>query len=182
MLFQGLNKLKRQSIMMSIVLLAIGFIVVLCPVTYIPTLIDVIGLVMLIVAVVMILDFFTSKKSLVNFVMLTLALALIVVGGVILVFDIKTIHVLAWIFGIALIMYGLYTMINTLIFSRRSGRKGWWVMVVLSILLIFLGVIVIINPLWDTPESLMKIIGWLIVFSAIVTGVRLIWIWPIKSE
>lgn len=183
MLFQGLNKLKRRSIMSAIVLLAIGIIIVACPETYIPSLVDAIGIIALVISFVMIFDFVgSSKKSLVNFVLLTCSIALLIVGLLIMVFELKTVEALAIIFGIALIISGLYSMIYTLVFARRSGRKGWWVMVILSALVIFAGILVIVHPWWNTPEALMKFIGLVIVFIAITSAVRLIWIWPIKGE
>ena len=181
MLFEGLGKLKRQSIMASIALLAAGIVLIICPDRYIGTLINILGIVMLISACILILDFISSEKSLMDFVRMTCALVLGIVGGVVLILDTNTIYVLAWLFGIALIVYGVYSLLHALVFARRSGRTGWWVMVLLSALLIFSGVIIIIHPYWDTPAALLGIIGWTVVFSAIVSALRLIWVWPIKN-
>ena len=181
MLFEGLSKLKRQSVMASIGLLAAGIILIICPDRYIGTLINVLGAFMLLAACIMILDFVSSSKSLMDFVQMTGALALGIAGGVVLILDTNTIYVLAWLFGIALIVYGIYSLFHALVFARRSGRKGWWVMVLLSALLIFSGVIIIIHPYWNTPGALLRIIGWVVVYSAIVSALRLIWIWPIKN-
>ncbi len=181
MLFEGLSKLKRQSIMTAIILLAIGVVLIICPDRYISTLIDVLGILMLLGASIMVLDFISSEKSLMDFVRMTCALALGIAGGVVLILDTNTVYVIAWLFGIALIIYGIYSLFHALIFARRSGRKGWWVMVLLSALLIFLGVIIIIHPYWNTPGELLRIIGCVVVFSAIVSALRLIWIWPIKN-
>ena len=181
MLFEGLSKLKRQSIMTAIILLAIGVVLIICPDRYISTLIDVLGVLMLLGASIMVLDFISSEKSLMDFVRMTCALALGIAGGVVLILDTNTVYVIAWLFGIALIIYGIYSLFHALIFARRSGRKGWWVMVLLSALLIFLGVIIIIHPYWNTPGELLRIIGCVVVFSAIVSALRLIWIWPIKN-
>ncbi len=181
MLFEGLSKLKRQSIMTAVILLAIGVVLIICPDRYISTLIDVLGVLMLLGASIMVLDFISSEKSLMDFVRMTCALALGIAGGVVLILDTNTVYVIAWLFGIALIIYGIYSLFHALIFARRSGRKGWWVMVLLSALLIFLGVIIIIHPYWNTPGELLRIIGCVVVFSAIVSALRLIWIWPIKN-
>ena len=51
----------------------------------------------------------------------------------------------------------------------------------LGMLLIFFGVIKLINPWWKTPGELMTVTGWMIVASAAVSALRLIWIWPIKD-
>ena len=181
MLFEGLSQLKRSSIMASICLLVAGIILIICPERYIGTLVNVLGVFMLLAACIMILNFISSNKSLMDFVRMTCALALVIAGGVVLILDTDTIYVLAWLFGIALIIYGIYSLFHALVFARRSGRKGWWVMVLLSALLIFSGVVIIIHPYWDTPGALLRIIGWAVVFSAIVSALRLIWIWPIKN-
>ncbi len=181
MLFEGLSKLKRQSIMTAIIQLAIGIVLIICPDRYISTLIDVLGILMLLIASIMILDFISSEKSLMDFVRMTCALALGIAGGIVLILDTNTIYVIAWLFGISLIVYGIYSLFHAMIFARRSGREGWWVMVLLSALLIFLGVIIIIHPYWNTPGALLRIIGCVVVFSAIVSALRLIWIWPIKN-
>ena len=181
MLFEGLSKLKRQSVMASIVLLAIGIVLIICPDRYIGTLINVLGIVMLLAACTIFLDFISSEKSLMDFVRMTCALVLGIAGGVVLILETHTIYVLAWLFGIALIVYGVYSLFHAQVFARRSGRKGWWIMVLLSALLIFFGVIIIIHPYWNTPGALLRIIGWVVVYSAIVSALRLIWIWPIKN-
>lgn len=168
--------------MASIALMAAGVIIVICPENYIEALISVLGVLMLITAIVMILDFLDSQKSLINFVLLTAALVLAIVGSIILILDLETIYVIAWIFGIALILAAVYSAIGALVFARRSGRKAWWVLLILSALLLLFGLIIIINPFWDTPGALLKIIGLMIIFTAIVSALRLIWIWPIRSE
>ena len=44
------------------------------------------------------------------------------------------------------------------------------------------GVILFVNPFWNTPDMLMKVIGCTVFFSAIVSGVRLIWTWPLRNS
>ena len=181
MLFEGLSKLKRQSIMTAIVLLVIGIVLIICPETYIGTLIDVLGILILITACIMILDYIGSNKSLMDYILLSCALAMGIAGGLVLILEVNTIYVLAWIFGIAMIAYGVFSLFHALVFARRSGRQGWWVMVLLSALLIFFGVIIILHPWWNTPGSLLRISGLVVVFSAVVSALRLIWIWPVKN-
>ena len=44
------------------------------------------------------------------------------------------------------------------------------------------GLIVLVNPWWDDPLKLFDVIGGMLLFSSVVSIVRLIYIWPIKSE
>lgn len=181
MLFEGLNKIRRQTIMTAITLMLVGVVMLICPDRYVDTLIHVFGVIMLIAACVMILNFLNSNKSLINYILLAVAFALGIIGAVILVLDYDIIFVLAILFGIGLIADGIYSLLHALVFARRSERKGWWVMVILSALLILFGLIIGNNPAWETPEELMRIIGLMFVGASIVSILRLIWIWPIKN-
>ena len=182
MLFDSLDKLKRNSIMSAILLIALGVIIMICPKEYISSLTLVFGYTLVVVAIVMILNFFSGKKSLMEYLKFSGALILGIVGICVLVFRSDIMRVLAWLFGFLLILDGARTMIHSFTYSRRSKRKAWWVLTILSLLLIASGVILSVNRWWDTPEMLMKVIGCAIFFSSIVSAVRLFWTWPLKNE
>ena len=181
MLFESLDKLKRNAIFSAILLAALGAVILICPETHIPTLTLVFGYVLVIVALVLMLDFFASKKSLMDYIKFTGALVLAIVGLCVLVFRDDITRVLAWLFGLLLILDGGRTMIHSFTFSRRSQRKSWWILTVLSVLLMLAGVILLANPGWNTPARLMKVIGCAVLFAAVVSGVRLFWTWPLKN-
>ena len=63
MLFQELSKIKRSSIMTSIILAAVGIVMVMCPAQYVDSLVSVLGYGMVIFAAVMMLNFISAKKS-----------------------------------------------------------------------------------------------------------------------
>lgn len=182
MLFQELSKLKRSSIMTSIVLVAAGVLFMIWPEKYVGALIDAVGAILVVAATVMVLDFLGSNKTLIHFVYLTGALILGIAGTAVLLFDLDVLHVLSWLFGAILIVDGANSLMNTLIYARRAGRKGWWVLVPLSLLLVVCGVILVINLWWKTAGSLLNAIGLMLLLSSIVSILRLIWNWPIKSE
>ena len=181
MLFESLDKLKRNSILSAILLIALGAIIIICPEPWIPSLMLVFGYVLLVIAIVMMLNFFSGKKSLMEYLKFTGALILFIVGTCVLIFRAQTLSVLAWLFGFLLILDGGRTMFHSFTYARRSKRKGWWVLTILSLLLIATGVIVFANPWWNTPDMLMKVIGCTVLFSAIVSGFRLIWTWPLRN-
>ena len=89
--------------------------------------------------------------------------------------------VISLIFGIVLIIDGLHSMFHAFMYARRSERKAWWVLVILSAALIFCGLIILTHPWWNTAHSLLKMVGWAMLFSSIVGVMRLIWVWPIKN-
>ena len=47
--------------------------------------------------------------------------------------------------------------------------------------LILCGLIVLVNPFWNDPPMLFDVIGGMLLFSSVVSIVRLIIIWPIKT-
>ena len=182
MLFEELNKLKISSIMSFIIMMAIGIVLIIWPEEYTTMLIDFLGAVLLIVAVVMILDFMNSKKSLVDFVFLTLALIVGIAGMFTMIFDTDSLKVLRVFFGIILVISGFHGILHALIFARRSGRKGWWILMPFNVVLVALGFVVWLLPRWDTNASLMNVIGLIMIYSSALSALGLIWDWPIRSK
>ena len=181
MLFEELSKIKRSSIMTSIILVAVGIVMILCPPRYVESLVAVLGYGMVVFAGVMILNYITAKKSLINCVKFAGALAMLLLGIAVLVFE-NIVLIIGVVFGLVLVADGLITMINTWMYARRAKLKGWWLLVLLSLLLIAGGVIILINPWWNEAIKLFDVIGVMLLFSSLVGIVRLIIIWPIKDE
>ena len=87
MLFQELGKLKRSSIMTSIIIMAVGILMIICPPQYIDTLVSALGYGMVTLAAVMVMDFLSSRKVLMNYIYLTGALLLALLGIAVLTLD-----------------------------------------------------------------------------------------------
>ena len=181
MLFQELSKIKRSSIMTSIILVAIGIVMIMCPPQYVDSLVSVLGYVMVVAAIVMMLNFISAKKSLINYIKLVGSLIMLLLGISVLVFD-NIVLIIGIVFGLVLLCDGILTIINTVLYVRRAQRKGWWVLVVLSVLVILSGLTVLVNPWWKEPTMLFDVIGGMLMFSSLVSIVRLIYLWPIKGE
>ena len=181
MLFQELGKLKRSSIMASILLAAFGILMIIGPKQYVNALVATLGYGMLILAAVMALDFISGKKTLMSYVYLTGALILTLVGIAIVAFEADTVRVVALIFGVVLVAGGIVGIVNAWMYVHRSGRSSWWVLVVLNALLVLCGLIVLVNPWWNEPTMLFDVIGGMLLFSSIVSIVRLIYTWPIRE-
>ena len=182
MLFESLDKIKRNAIFSTILLIALGAIILICPESFMPTMILGFGYTLVIVALVMMLTFFSSKKSLMDYLKFVGALVLLIAGTSALVFRENTMRVLAWLSGFLMFLDGLRTLLHSLTFARRSHRKGWWVLTMLSALMMVAGVMLYFNPWFGTPGSLKRVIGAAVLFSAIVSGLRLIWTWPIRKD
>ena len=181
MLFDSLDKIKRNSIMSAIILIALGAVILICPVTHVELLTLVLGYALAVVALVMMFNFASSNKSIMDYLKFVGALFIGIVGVCVLVFKNDIMTVLAWLFGFFLIFDGARTLFHSFTYARRSQRKGWWVLTILSILLIVAGIGVFANPWWDTPDKLMKVIGATILFASFVSVIRLIWTWPVKK-
>ena len=100
MLFQELGKLKRSSIMTSIIMVAVGILMIICPRQYVNALVATLGYGALIFAVVLVLDFISGKKALMNYVYFTFALILALLGIAIVVFETDIVRVIGLIFGL----------------------------------------------------------------------------------
>lgn len=181
MLFEELSKIKRSSIMTSIVLVAIGIVMIMCPARYVDSLVSVLGYGMVVFAAVLMLNFISAKKSLINYIKFAGALVLLLLGISVLVFS-NIVLIIGIVFGLILISDGILTIINTSLYVRRAQRKGWWILILLSVLMIAGGLAILINPWWNETTELFFVIGVMLLFSSLVSIVRLIIIWPIKDE
>ncbi len=188
MLFNELGKMKRSSIMTSIILMAVGVIMVVCPQQYVSSVVNILGYAMVIIATVLVLNYISSTKTLMNYILMTCALAILIGGIAVLVFnngDTHVLRILSWLFGILLILDGGHTVLHALIYARRAQRKGWWVLVILGGLLVFFGIILLVNLSvlwWNTPKGLMMVIGGFTIYSSLVGILRMLWVWPIRNE
>ena len=181
MLFQELGKLKRSSIMTAIILGAVGIVMIMCPAQYVNALVSTLGYGMLVLATVWVLNFLAGKKTLMSYIYLTGALIIALLGIAVLVFD-NIVLFIGIVFGLVLLGDGITTLISTWTYTRRARREGWWLMILLSALMILCGLILLINPWWNEPTMLFDVIGVMLLFSSVVSIVRLIFLWPIKSE
>ena len=111
MLFEELSKIKRSSIMTSIILAAIGIVMILCPPQYVGSLVAVLGYVLAILSGVMILNYITNKKSLINCVKFAGALIILLLGIAILVFE-NIMLFIGIVFSLLLIAGGVIILVN----------------------------------------------------------------------
>ena len=163
MLFQTLDKLRKQSVLAAIIMMSLGVVMLICPAKYINSLVVTAGYIMIIFALVQILEFIAGKKALIHYIIFTGALTLMIFGIFILIYNENVLQVLKWLFGFVLLQDGIFSVLNALIFARRSNRR-------------------IANPWWNSPRFLMKVIGGALLFSAFASALRLIWVWPFKTE
>ena len=167
MLFQELGKMKRSWIMTALIMIAVGVVMILCPVDYMGMLITVLGYILLILATVIVLNFLSSKKVLINYVALTGGLAVGLIGFFVLVQRREILPMLSLLFGLILVVTGLYDLFNAFMYTRRAGRTAWWILALLSLLTIAFGAILLINPWWETTAQLKLVIGVMMLYSSV---------------
>ena len=181
MLFQELGKMKRTWIMSSIVLMVVGIGMLICPDRYMGLMVAALGYVLLVLATVFVLDFLSSKKALINYVFVTIGLFVGLLGLFVEMRRSDVLPMLSLIFGLVLLIEGLYELFNAFVYARRAGRTAWGVLALLSVLTVLFGVILLINPWWRTPAVLKAVIGVMMMFSSVVTIIRTVLTWPIKT-
>lgn len=182
MLFKGLDKLKRDAIMAAIILMIIGILFLIIPQTYVTFIGSVIGFILLVICAFSMFDFVGSTKALIHYIKLALGLVIGLAGIALFVFEELFIMTLSWLVGVVPIILGVIQTAYTVIFARRSNRRGWWILTVLSSFLILFGIFVFINPWMDGTEVFMKVIGASLLYSAFISLLSLIWIWPMHRE
>ena len=100
MLFQELGKMKRSWIMTSLILIAVGIVMILCPVRYMRLMISALGYVLLVWATVLCLNYLSSSKTLMNYVSLAGALFIGILGLFVLVHRRDVLPTLGLLFGL----------------------------------------------------------------------------------
>ena len=103
MLFQSLDKLKRQSILAAILMMALGVVMLICPESYVNTLVVTVGYGIIIFAIVEMLEFIVSKKALIHYITFTIALFIAILGVFILIYNQDLLKALGWLFGFVLV-------------------------------------------------------------------------------
>ena len=181
MIFQALNNLKRSSIMTSILLMVVGILMLICPDAYVVTVVQIFGAILLVLAIIGVFEFISSNRTLIRYIYLTGWLIVGVLGAAILIFEIDSMKTISWLFGVYLVLSGAGSLYNAFVYAKRAGMKAWWVLVPLTILMILSGLIILVNPWWNTPSALFKVVGLMLLFSSIVSIIHLIIIWPIKE-
>ncbi len=168
--------------MTSIEMIVLGIVMIICPEDYIVTLIGIMGCIMLVFSVLGILEYCSSNRAMIHYVYLTGWLILGIIGLAVLLFQVDSMYTISWLFGAFLILNGLSSISSAVTYAKRAGRKTWWMLVVLALTLVVCGVIILVNPWWNTAPKLFKAVGVMMLYSSLVSILRLYWLWPIKSE
>ena len=124
MLFQELGKMKRSWIMSSLMLIALGIVMILCPVRYMGLMISALGYVLLVLATVLFLEYLSGRETLMDHITLVIALAVGVLGLFVLVYRRDVLPTLGLIAGLFLVIKGLIDMFDAFVYARRAGHAA----------------------------------------------------------
>ena len=182
MLFAELDKMRRNVVMAAIVLVFLGFVFLAVPEAYIPFLGSATAFALVVASIVSILEFLSGPKTLARYLGLVGALALGLIGVLLFVFDDLFMTLLRVLVSAIPIIVGVYGVYHALVFARRSGRRGWWVPLVLSFFLMAFGTVSAINP-WDySVQATLQVMGGTLTFSAMAFALLLVWLWPSSTK
>ena len=182
MLFNSLDKFKRKMVMLIILLMFAGLMMFVVPVSYIPMVGKLTGFIFLVLSISQVLEFISGNKALIHYIRLFIGLLAGLAGVLLFSVDGLFLWLLNWLVGTLPILLGGYGLYHALMYARRSGRSGWWVLVILSCLLLLFGTILFVNPWADDPRKVLYVIGGTLFYSAAVYAISLFWIWPFRSN
>ena len=182
MLFHELDKLKRRVIMTSIVLMFTGIILLIVPTGYIPFIGSALGFAMIVGMVVTVFHFIGSPRILLHYIQLCAALILGILGIALLTFDGMFNTMLTWLVGTVPILSGIIGLFYAFMSARRSGRKGWWFLALLSAVMMIFGGFVFLNPWMESEAAVLQVSGGTMMARAFLSAIRLIWLWPVRTK
>ncbi|MCR5404066.1 MAG: DUF308 domain-containing protein [Butyrivibrio sp.] len=182
MIFESLDRMKRSAIMTTIVLMVAGNVLMVLPNSILPLLNHLIGFLLLVYAALSVFHFMSSKKALIHYINLTIGLFGGLVGIVFLSLEEAFMNIMIALVCILPILLGLFGIYHAFAFARRSGRRGWWILVVLSSALVAFGGFIFYNPWVGSTVGTIRLIGGTLMYTAMVSALSLIWLWPIQKE
>lgn len=182
MLFRTLDRLKRSTLMTAIMLAFLGSTLLLVPDGYVSFLGSATAFVLAVVCVYVVLRFISSKKVLINYFRLFFGMLAGLTGLILFLYPNALVRILNLIVGILPMMLGTLGNYNAFVYARRSGRKGWGILVVLSAALFIFGGFSLFQPWMYSVSGTMKVVGGTMLFSSLVFVLMLIWIWPVNAD
>ncbi len=182
MFSRELDKLKRSVITTSIVLLFAGLLLYLIPAEYIPIINIASGFTLLVICVVTMFIFLGSSKILIRYLQLCGGLTMGLAGIALWIFDDMFIRLLTLMIGMLPAVISIPSMFHAFAYLRRSGRKGWWILVLCPLALMAFAVFVLWNPWLKDENAVMNAAGTVLISTAVVNALRLIWLRPAKRD
>lgn len=181
MLFDSLDRLKRNTIMTAIILMFVGNAFLLVPGEYVQFLSASFAFVLVVASIVSVLSFIESQRAFISYIKLFCGLLIGTIGIMFFLVQDSFLTLVGSLVILVPALFGIYGIFHAIAFARRSGRRGWWMLIVFSCLLLLFALFGIFDP-WDTEDAAIKVIGGTLLYSSLVLALSLIWIWPFNRE
>ena len=152
----------KNKLLSSLVLLALGVLLIIAPITALTTYVRIIGAVLLCGAAIRLVAHFATKKEDRAPISLVIGIVAAVFALILLIFAGKVVNVLNIIFGILLILNSL---LDLVIGVRLPVGKA--VAAVLALLGVLFGIVILIDPA-AFASFVTRIIGGVLIYDAIV--------------
>ena len=179
MLSKQLGKIKQFSILMSAFFIFLGLANMLWPLEMIQFLMIALGVIMLILFVLTIFLFISSKKDILHMILLVFGFFCALIGGLILGYPENAARGISIAFGMVIILGGLISIVFAWLFSKRKEQRHIYSML-FSCVPILLGFIIIFYP-WDDVGALTKSVGAAMFVTALIFGITMIWSWQERT-
>ena len=166
---QIVNSNAVPEIIFDIVLIALGVVLIVWPVSAALMMTRIVGIVILALAIIEVVVFALSKsKEAMEYVLLVFSVLMAALGIWLIVNPDWLVQFFNILFGVILGIYGLFGVFSSVGYGRKSGGL-WWIGLILSIIAIAMSALIFMNP-FATPKMLMIIIGVSLVLGGI-TGI-----------
>lgn len=159
---KGINGLFNVSILTSVVILVIGIFLFIQPDTVIRMISVVLGIIFLIPGITALIDYFKEKNS----ASLVLGVITILVSLILIIKTDLVASILPFILGIYFVVNGI-TRLQYALELKKQGYTSFTTSLVFSLLIMFCGILFILNP-FEGAMALTQMIGmFMIIYAAL---------------
>lgn len=149
------------------VLILLGIVLIIWPNDAAELMTRIVGIVLLLLALIEIIVFICSKnKEALEIIALIGALIFASIGIFLIINPGWLVGFFNIIFGVVIGIYGLFGIVNSIAYARRSGGL-WWIGLIMSVIAVAFAVLIFMNPVWIS-NILMIAIGASLIFAAVM--------------
>lgn len=171
-----LREQRRSSIVAAVIAVLMGLLLVFWPIKSVSLLCMLLGAAILITGVVYIVGWFSRRKLGAPTFMVLPGVILVALGLWLISQPGSVIRLIQYIVGAILIFHGVLD-IQSAVALMRQGFNRWWLDLVLSMVTVFLGILILVNPFLSF-STLTMLIGLSLIYDG---GSDLYLIWRLSE-
>ena len=166
MIKKELNNVEKKNMLLSILLIALGILLVLKPDGVVNAIVIGIGAFLMVTAIIDLIFYFMNAKLGGNFINLSKGI-IEFIGGIFLMFRSEAvISLFPVVIGLIIIFSSIFKLYVALSIKSIDSKK-WIPNFVLSILCILFGVVIVLNP-FETLTSIVRLAGIVLIVSEVL--------------